>query len=264
MPVTKKTSFQSDWKVKSIRVMIWLNIAWIALKICKNPISARKILLALIESWSKYRNKNHFVKTVKICNRFYINMNAPGWPSLSFDRFIKHQLLKSDTNGAPGIHTLILAITKKCGFQCEHCFEWNELNQPEKLSRTDLKNIIDRFHDSGISQVQLSGGEPLNRFNDIIYLLNNAKPGTDFWLYSSGYNLSAEKAKLLKQNGLTGVIISIDHHIASEHDRFRGIDKAWNHAHDAIRNALNEELAVSLSCCVTRSFCTTQNLDNYM
>jgi len=259
-----QSSIYTGWKARSIRPLMWLNIVWIALKIYRNPVKAWKNLHALIENWNKYRNKNHFVKNVKIGNRFYINQNAPGWPSLSFDRFIKHQILKSGVNGAPGIHTLILAITKKCGFQCEHCFEWNELNKPEKLSRADLKNIVDRFQELGISQVQFSGGEPLNRFNEIIYLLNNVKPGTDFWLYTSGYNLNAEKAKQLKRNGLTGVIISIDHYAATEHDRFRGVDKAWSHAQAAIRNALQEDLAVSLSCCVTRSFCTTENLDNYM
>jgi MoaA/NifB/PqqE/SkfB family radical SAM enzyme len=259
-----KTSIQSGWKVQSIRLLMWLNVVWIALKIYRDPLETWKKLKALIENWNKYRNKNHFDKNVKIGKRYYMNMNAPGWPSRSFNRFIKHQILKSGENGAPGVHTLILAITKKCGFQCEHCFEWNELNKPEKLTRTELQQIIHRFHELGISQVQLSGGEPLNRFNDIIYLLNNKEPGTDFWLYTSGYNLSAEKAKALRRNGLTGVVVSIDHHEASEHDRFRGVDKAWLHAQDAIRHALDEGLAVTLSCCVTRTFCTRDNLDKYM
>jgi MoaA/NifB/PqqE/SkfB family radical SAM enzyme len=259
-----KASIHSGWKVQSIRVLMWLNVVWIAWKIYRNPLETWKKLKALIENWNQYRNKNHFVKNVKIGNRYYLNMNAPGWPSQSFNRFIKHQLLKSGENIAPGVHTLILAITKKCGFQCEHCFEWNELNKPEKLTRTELQRIICRFHELGLSQVQLSGGEPLNRFNDIIYLLNNKEPGTDFWLYTSGYNLSAEKAKALQRNGLTGVVISIDHHEASEHDRFRGVDKAWLHAQDAIRHALQVDLAVTLSCCVTRSFCTRENLDKYM
>lgn len=260
----RTASIQSGWKVHSVRFFMWLNIVWIALKIYRDPLETWKKLQALIENWKKYKNKNHFVKGVKIANRHYINMNAPGWPSLSFNRFIKHQILKSGENGAPGIHTLILAITKKCGFQCEHCFEWNELNRPEKLSRKDLKKIIDQFHDLGISQVQLSGGEPLNRFNDIIYLLKHAKPGTDFWVYSSGYSLSVEKANILKMNGLIGVVISIDHYKAIEHDRFRGVNKAWLHAHSAIRHALDAGLAVTLSCCVTRSFCTKENLENYM
>ena len=139
-----------------------------------------------------------------------------------------------------------------------------ELNKPENLTREELKLIIHRFHELGISQVQLSGGEPLNRFNDIIYLLNHKEPGTDFWLYSSGYSLSTEKAKLLQQNGLTGVVISIDHYMPGEHDRFRGVNNAWLNAQSAIRNALHEGLAVTLSCCVTRSFCTRDNLDKYM
>jgi MoaA/NifB/PqqE/SkfB family radical SAM enzyme len=259
-----KTSIQSGWKVQSIRLLMWVNVVWIALKTYRNPLLAAKKLKALIKDWNKYRNKNHFDKNVKIAGRYYLNMNAPGWPSHSFNRFIKHQILKSGENSAPGVHTLILAITKKCGFRCEHCFEWNELNKPEKLTRYDLQRIIHRFHDLGVSQVQLSGGEPLNRFSDIIYLLTNKEPGTDFWLYTSGYNLSAEKAKVLRGNGLTGVVISIDHHEAGKHDRFRGVDKALIHAMNAIRHASGEGLAVALSCCVTRSFCTRENLDKYM
>ena len=57
---------------------------------------------------------------------------------------------------------------QKCGFQCEHCFEWNELNRPERLTGIYLKKIIDQFQELGISQVQLSGGKPLNRFNDFL------------------------------------------------------------------------------------------------
>ena len=127
-----KASIYTGWKVQIIRVLMWLNVVWIAFKMYRDPLETWKKLKYLIVSWSKYRNKNHFIKHVKIGKRYYMNMNAPGWPSRSFNRFIKHQILKSGVNGAPGIHTLILAITKKCGFQCEHCFEWNRVKQAGK------------------------------------------------------------------------------------------------------------------------------------
>ena len=255
---------QNGWKAQGIRIFMWLNIGWLAFRMYRNPVETIKTLRSLFAFWNKYRNKNQFLKNAVIDKKYYLNLNTPGWPSQSFNRFVKHQIQKSNPSGTSGIQLLMLAITNKCGFQCEHCFEWNQLNKPEKLSSADLLKIVHRFQEAGVAQIQLSGGEPLNRFNDILFLLKNAKEGTHFWVYSSGYSLSLEKAKKLKEHGLKGIIISIDHHMAAEHDRFRGVTHSYQRAHIAARHALNEGLAVALSCCVTRNSCTTEDLEKYM
>ncbi|MEQ1798142.1 MAG: radical SAM protein [Lacibacter sp.] len=195
--------------------------------------------------------------------RFYAGYNIPGWPSVSFNRYVNRQLTRMNDSSTPTLHTIIFGITKKCGFQCEHCYEWEHLNQAETLLKDDLVAIVKRFYQAGVSQVQLTGGEPLNRFKDLLFLLQESPDGIDYWLYTTGYSLTYEKAKALKQNGLTGITISLDHHLADNHDRFRGVKNAYNKALIAVTNARKAGLPVCFSLCATREFISKENLLAY-
>ena len=161
------------------------------------------------------------------------------------------------------LNTILFGITKKCGYHCEHCFEWEALNKPEVLSRENILEVISSFQETGITQVHLSGGEPLNRFEDIIYILQNIKKGTDVWLYTSGYHFTAERAALLKQEGLTGITVSLDHWIPELHNTFRGRENAFEWAEKAVANARANGLVVCLCVCATKSFVTENNLAQY-
>jgi MoaA/NifB/PqqE/SkfB family radical SAM enzyme len=252
--------FISERKRKFIRSLIWLNIFWVALKTFKNPIAAFKKMKQLKNLRNRYRDPQILPKYARTGNRYFANFNTPGWPSAAFNRYVKHQLNRFGNEQSNSIYTLVFAITKKCGFQCEHCCEWLNLNKPETLSREDLLLIVHRFYQLGIAQVQLSGGEPLNRLKDIFYLLDNAPKGIDFWLYTTGYSLNAEKAGLLKQHGLTGITISLDHHIAEKHNAFRGVNDAYEKALRAVQYAREAGLAVCFSLCATKDFISMENL----
>lgn len=133
----------------------------------------------------------------------------------------------------------------------------------EVLSREDLLSVVTRFQQLGVSQIQLSGGEPLNRFQDILSLLDNARPGTDFWLYTTGYQLTKEKAGLLKKHGLKGITISLDHYDEELHDLFRGKKGAYVRALQAAQHALQAGLVVCFSLCATKKFISLENLLRY-
>jgi MoaA/NifB/PqqE/SkfB family radical SAM enzyme len=247
----------------SIRRLMWLNILWISLKIFKNPFIAFKKVKDLRQLRDIYRNQNVLTRYAKAGERYFVSFNTPGWPSKAFNRFIAHQLNRSKQLEQPTLHTLVFAITKKCGFKCEHCCEWINLNKPETLLKEDLQLIVTRFHQLGIAQVQLSGGEPLNRLNDIYYLLDNAPKGIDFWLYSTGYKLTPEKARQLKKHGLTGLTISLDHHLEDKHDAFRGMKGAFTKALQAVQFARDAGLIVCFSLCATKDFISKENLIRY-
>lgn len=195
--------------------------------------------------------------------RYFLNYVIPGWPSLAFNRFIDHQFNRLSPSPITSLGTLIFALTKKCGFKCAHCCEWNNLNKPEALSSKDLLTIIEKFNELGVAQVQLSGGEPLNRFNEILHLLYNSPKGIDFWMYSTGYSLTMEKAALLKCAGLTGITLSLDHFNADEHDRFRGVKGSFHKTVQATQFARDAGLMVCFSICTTRDFVTEENLTHY-
>lgn len=100
--------------------------------------------------------------------------------------------------------------------------------------------------------------------DDILYLLQHIKKGTDVWVYSSGYHFTKERAAALKKEGLTGMVISLDHWQPALHNTFRGKSNAFEWAERAVHNAVQNGLAVCLSLCATREFITKENLAAYM
>jgi MoaA/NifB/PqqE/SkfB family radical SAM enzyme len=90
-----------------------------------------------------------------------------------------------------------------------------------------------------------------------------ARPGTDFWVITSGFNFTRENAGRLKQAGFTGVTISLDHHEAKRHNAFRNSPQAFQNAIQAATFAHEVGLVVNLSLCVTRDFTTEANLMAY-
>jgi MoaA/NifB/PqqE/SkfB family radical SAM enzyme len=249
---------------KVIKVCIWINIVILALYIFKNPVRALKAVKKLAGLRDSFRDNHIILKYAKVGSKYYYTFNAPAWPSKAFNNYVSNNLKKIDTpfpNQA--LDTVLFGITKKCGYQCEHCFEWDALNKPETLSRENILSIIHSFQKLGITQVQLSGGEPLNRFDDILYVLQNIKRGTDVWLYTSGYHFTEERASLLKHAGLTGITVSLDHWVPELHNIFRGKNHAFEWAEKAVANATKQNLVVCLSLCATKEFISKDNLLHY-
>ncbi len=249
---------------KIIKVCIWVNIFLCSLFVIKNPLRVFKAMKKLKGLRDNSRENHSILKYAKVGNKYYYSFSAPGWPSKAFSKYISNNIRKLNGAASPiTLDTIIFGITKKCGYLCEHCFEWDALNKPETLGRENLLSVIRSFQDVGITQVQLSGGEPLNRLDDIIYILQNIKKGTDVWLYTSGYHFTEERAALLKKAGLTGVAVSLEHWIPELHNTFRGKQNAFEWAEKAVANARKQELVVSLSLCATKEFISTNNLSQY-
>jgi MoaA/NifB/PqqE/SkfB family radical SAM enzyme len=103
----------------------------------------------------------------------------------------------------------------------------------------------------------------MSRYSDLLHLLRAAKPGTDFWMNTSGFLLDFDKAVALKSAGLTGCIISLDHFRASEHNQFRKNPNAFNWATEAVKAVVKAGMPVTLSLCATREFISKENLIAY-
>ncbi|OWY23643.1 radical SAM protein [Sphingobacteriales bacterium UPWRP_1] len=246
-------------------VQMRLKIALLALWWYKNPVSVVKVIRSFFDLRRQHQHYRYIPKLMLVDGRRYSRLIIPGAPSAACRRFLKNEMhrLLPIAGYQSGLQVLILAITKKCPLQCQHCFEWKALNHKETLTLDNLKEIVKRFQNMGVAQIELSGGEPLNRFDDMLQLLQTARKNTDFWLLTSGYGLTAGKANRLKQAGLTGVSVSLDHWNPQWHDQFRGTEGSFNHAKEAVQHALKANLVVALSVCVTKEFCTRQNLYQY-
>ena len=247
-----------------IKFCMWMNVLLLNFIYYKDPVKAFRSLNKLRKLRSDLRGNRSVVKYTKANGRYYFTFNAPGFPSKAFNKYVLNNIKKADDdNNQINLDTILFAITKKCGYQCEHCFEWDVLNKPETLSRENILSVINSFQQVGITQVQLSGGEPLNRFEDIIYILQHIKKGTEIWLYTSGYHFTGERAALLKYGGLTGITVSLDHWIPELHNIFRGRKNAFEWAEKAVANARANDLVVCLSLCAAKNFINQDNLQQY-
>ena len=75
----------------------------------------------------------------KVDGKYYVTQYRPGWPSKIYDSFIKNELRRMafPLTITEKLSFVFLAITRKCPMQCEHCFEWDNLNLKESFTKED-------------------------------------------------------------------------------------------------------------------------------
>jgi MoaA/NifB/PqqE/SkfB family radical SAM enzyme len=254
------------FRFRLIRLGIAATIFRLGMQTYRNPFIAFKVLKKIIQKRKKIHGNFIVPRFVKSGNLYHWLPDSPGWPSQAFDKFIQDEFIRTlpVNSTKKSMQTIFFAITNRCPLNCEHCFESKNIDSKDHLSLTELKIILEKIQDEGIHHIQLSGGEPLVRFNDMIELIKSAKPGTEFWLLTSGFGLTYEKAVQLKQAGLTGAFISLDHCNEKSHNDFRNNINAFSWVGDATINCRRAGIVVSLSLCLTRDFITEENLWNYL
>lgn len=248
-----------SWRVKFTILVIALRCYGSLLKAIKASREFTKFKEAI---YGKKQTRRCFKKDGK----YYFGLYVPGFPSAIFERYIQTELNHLIPHSRPvnGIQVLQLAITNRCPLRCEHCFEWNNLNKAEASSDEEMKLLINKFQESGCAQFHLTGGEPMIKMKRIKYLLHEARADSEFFILTSGFNVTKENAKQLKAAGVTGVIISLDHFDSSVHNIFRGSAHAYQDAISAANNSKAAGLLTAFSVCLTRSFVTRQNLFTYL
>jgi MoaA/NifB/PqqE/SkfB family radical SAM enzyme len=249
-----------------IALLIRSTILLLALKTYASPGKAAKALKILIRRRASFSGVHGVPRYFKANGRYFFGPNTPGWPSESFNRFIINELNECfpSKNHISSLTTLIFSITTRCPLRCKHCFEWDRLDSKELLSVTEVKSILSKFQEYGVSQVQIGGGEPMERFDDLTEIIQTAQKGTDFWLLTSGFNLTMGNAIKLRKAGMTGVRISLDDWDKEKHNEFRGSYKAFDWALTAAENCKKAGLSMGLSICITKEFLSEDNLDKYL
>ncbi len=259
----------NGWQAAFIRMKVHLYIITEAFKLFNSPLKA----VAEMRRLRRLRNQVHgtvkVTKYVRLDNRYYWNTNYCGYPSAQLQQMLRGEFLRNSVH-QPGsnnhqvpLQTVIWGITNRCPLSCSHCYEWDNIAQRDRLELADLKKILTLFWAHDIRHIQFSGGEPLVRFGDLIELLREASPWADCWLLTSGFGLTSSRALELKQAGLIGVNISLDHWDARLHNQFRNNNQSFDWVIQSVRHCLKAGLMVSLSLCATRDFVSEVNLLSY-
>jgi MoaA/NifB/PqqE/SkfB family radical SAM enzyme len=180
-------------------------------------------------------------KIVKHEDKYILSTFFPPFPSPSF---IQNTLA---VDGTSNIFTkqinakrtapisMYLCITNKCPNNCLYCSAKNRPAERE-LSKKEWIKVIEELQDMRTPIIGITGGEPMVR-EDIFEIISSIDSRSTAILFTSGFNLSYEKAKKLKDSGLFGIGISLDSHDKETHNKNRKNENAFDNALKALRNA---------------------------
>jgi MoaA/NifB/PqqE/SkfB family radical SAM enzyme len=262
----KKIASQlGQWERIIVLVRIKIQIFYLGLIVLKNPIKVWKVFKSML-ALKKNLSGGDLKKIYRVNGKYYVSQYRPSWPSAIHDSFIKNEIRRhaAPEEFSKKLSFVFFAITRKCPMRCEHCFEWDNLQQQESFTKADLFNVVDLFQNEGVNQFHFSGGEPMVRFKDLIDLIQFASTKSECWVLTSGVNFSLENASALKNAGCKGVVVSIDHYIPELDNLFRGSKNAFDLAVSAIKYAQQVELVTSISLCATKQFIDEKHLMPYM
>jgi len=270
MPIRKNGLYDhpvlvNDFTANLVTIRLFVHFYFLALQKLKNPVKALRYLVKFAKKRKTIQGYDKISRYVKSESKYYFADQIPGFPSKALDRFLGYEidrLLNAHTE-QPMLNTLIYSITSRCPLQCVHCFEWDNIQSSEHLKAEDLVAILEKVKPLGLTHIQFGGGEPLVRLDDLLLLIEKASPEMDCWILTSGFGLTQEKALRLKQAGLTGASISLDHWDEQEHNRFRNHEKSFYWVKEAVKNCHNSGIMVNLALCATKQFTTPENIDRY-
>ena len=138
----------------------------------------------------------------------------------------------------PALKMFYLYLSAGCNLCCRHCwitptFVHGQPVPAECLDFDLLKIAVAEAKPMGLSSAKLTGGEPMlhPRFREIADFLTAA--GLELSMETNGTLMNRDLAIHLRdKTGLKRVAVSLDSPDAAEHDRFRGVQGAFD---DAVR-----------------------------
>jgi len=249
---------------KLIRLRVGIYMARLVYRQCGRVGRTLRTLQKLARHRKAYAGKK-ICKVIKVDGKFYWDLYIPGYKTEAISNFFNGEISRT-LDGPPAgarFTNVLIATTKQCPLRCEHCFEWEALNHLDNCSLDDVKTIVSKFQRLGTGIVQLTGGEPLTKIDDLLEILRSANSASQFWVLTSGYNLTSGNAQALKNAGLTGAVISLDHYDPVMHNLFRSSGKSFEWACSAVANAIQANLVTALSICVSKAFATREHLIRY-
>lgn len=180
-------------------------------------------------------------RILKFENAYIISSVIPPIPSRAFTQMINatpgksgrfYELTHSIRTAPVSMH---IAVTSRCKYQCTNC---SAALMPTAVD-TDintLKRLASDIQKMGVAIIGLTGGEPLMR-SDIEDVISCIDSRSATIIYTSGYSLSSNRARRLKEVGLFGMAISLDHYQPLENDNRRGFAGAYDIASGAVRES---------------------------
>ncbi len=204
----------------------------------------------------KYRSPVRFGDVV------VLDSTMPPYPSPAFDTRISNYINTLDMKLLPsGI--VSISTTNSCPYSCAFCSTDARKSTDTDLDEELLKNTIRQVESLGVSSIILHGGEPLYRYDRFLRLVKAVNSDTCLWMFTTGYGATPERARELKDNGLFGVWVSLDHYEPDVHNKMRGHPEAFQNACRAVQYFKDAGVYTCLSLVPPKEFEGFQHFERY-
>ncbi len=166
--------------------------------------------------------------------------------------------MKDDLGSKQVLRLLFWESTIRCNLTCAHCRRLESDEAADKdLSTDQAKEVIEQLADLGRKQAMMpvlvfSGGEPLCR-EDLFELVGQAKSlGIVPALATNGTLIDAAVAKIIKDNGIARVAVSLDGAMAEVHDKLRQLEGSFERAVEGIGHLHDKNVPFQVNITLTR------------
>ncbi|MFP4145397.1 MAG: radical SAM protein [Phycisphaeraceae bacterium] len=172
----------------------------------------------------------------------------------------EHQRMKVARSARERRPIIVWNLTRTCNLKCVHCYTDSEAKRyPGELSTEQCKAVLDDLADFQVPAVLFSGGEPLAR-PDLFELAAYARSlGLHVVLSTNGTLITPEIARKFVEHKFAYIGISLDSATPAIHDKFRGVEGAYERAMRGFRHCTEAGQKVGLRLTLTRE--TAENLD---
>ena len=160
----------------------------------------------------------------------------------------------SDDRQAPALRLVAWETTRNCNLNCLHCRAAatrgpysGELDTPAAF------RLLDQIAELGRPIVILTGGEPLLRPDIFDIARRGAELGLRMVMAPNGTLITEAVALQMKASGIQRISVSLDGSTAETHDRFRGVEGAFEGALQGIEKARQAGIEFQINTTITRA-----------
>ncbi|MBN1637260.1 MAG: radical SAM protein [Deltaproteobacteria bacterium] len=148
-------------------------------------------------------------------------------------------------------YILAWEVTKACNLNCVHCrASATNKTDPQELSTREGFALLDDLVNFGTKMVILSGGEPLLRKDIFEFAHHGTSLGLRMTLATNGSLITPAVVRQIKDSGIVRVSISLDGVSSDTHDKFRGVQGAFDQALRGVRILKQHDIAFQINTTV--------------
>lgn len=160
---------------------------------------------------------------------------------------------KDDDQNAT-IRLVAWETTRSCNLSCVHCRAAAHNGPYEgELSTEESFKLLDQISETGSPIIILTGGEPLLRPDIFEIASYGTKKGLRMVMAPNGTLVTKEIAQKMSESGIKRISISLDGADKESHDKFRGVDGAFDGAMMGIENAKKAGIEFQINTTITKS-----------